>query len=429
MNNEQETRIKNQEARTWKQFAFHSLLFTLRLPFSFYHGKQKTDHGKRLENRKQKTVKAMAGFTIVELTIATAVFATVLLVGLVSFLGVGKVYYKSVSLTQTQAVAQQIVSQLTADIQFAPTIFTGGSTSGSVAPPGNDQVGISVRYEIGPSYSFPTLSVSATESNGAPVNGGSPVFQKSYSEFCDGSTESGGTCTLSQTHTISLAQYGVPNASVLLPNGQISMSFGSTCNDNSYIRCSNQIVHLYIDSVTVSGTSVDPATAYNNPPAGCSGQPSTPLLTCGGGTASWISAGNESGIRFICLGNVRYTYNLYNQVNLADHDLVAKFGLLRDVLPGASGCASPFGDNSVPLKNPQELLGNKMRLSKFNLSPAKNAAGGSVTDLWDVAVIVAYGDDDVLTNPGSESVSCDANLSSSQFCSVSKQNTTVSRGL
>lgn len=220
---------------------------------------------------KRQTVNT-SGFTIIELTIATAVFATVLLVGLVGFLGVSKVYYKGVTLTQTQAVAQQILSQLTSDIQFAPTVVTN----------------------------YP---------NGT----------------------------------------GIP---------------------------------------TGSGAS-----------------------------------------QFICLGNIRYTFNLYQKVDLADHDNLSKFGLLRDTLPGSSGCNSPFGAGSIPLNNPTELLGNKMRLAKLNLNPAKDAAGADVTDLWDVDVKAAYGDDELLTNPGAENVTCDANLSSTQFCSVSSQTTTVSRGL
>ena len=132
---------------------------------------------------------------------------------------------------------------------------------------------------------------------------------------------------------------------------------------------------------------------------------------------------------FLCLGNIRYTFNLYQKVDLADHDNQTKFGLLRDSLPGSTGCNSPFGDGAVALNNPTEILGNKIRLANLSLSPAKNTAGGDVTDLWDLTVKVAYGDDDVLTNPGAENVTCDANLNSTQFCSVSSQTTTVSRGL
>src|SRR3989344_8326951 len=62
------------------------------------------------------------GFTVVELTIATAVFAAVLLVGLSSFLGVGKVFYKGLTHSQTQAAAQQILDRISADVQFGSII-------------------------------------------------------------------------------------------------------------------------------------------------------------------------------------------------------------------------------------------------------------------------------------------------------------------
>lgn len=216
------------------------------------------------------------GFTIVELTIATAVFATVLLVALTSFVGVGRVYYKGVSLTQTQSIAQQIIDRLGADLQFAPTVVTN----------------------------FPG------------------------------------------------------------PTG-IATGVGDS--------------------------------------------------------------------QFICLGNTRYTFNLFQKVNLSDHYNQnadqTKFGLLRDNLPGSSGCRSPFGSNSEPLNKPVELLANKMRLSKFSLTPAKDFNGSTINDLWDMNVTVAYGDDESLQDPTTEAVACDANLYSSQFCSVSNQATTASKRL
>lgn len=211
------------------------------------------------------------GFTIVELTIATAIFSTVLLVGLTSFLGVSKLYYKSLALTQTQSVAQQIISQVTGDIQFASTIATG--------------------------------------------------YPSSVGLFTDG------------------------------------------------------------------------------------------------------------GSQYVCFGNIRYTFFLFNEVNLDDHDNQTKFGLLRDSLLGSTGCAPPFGAGAVGLNNPVELLGNKMRLSQFDIVPAKDDAGDKVNNLWDVNIKVAYGDNEFLDNAAAQNATCKPNLSSSQFCSVSSQTTTVTRGL
>ncbi len=211
--------------------------------------------------------KGSGGFTIVELTIATAVFAAVLLVGLSSFLGVGKVFYKGLTHSQTQSAAQQILDRISADVQF-------GSTIGSV-------------------------------------------------------------------------------------------------------------------HATGTGDS-----------------------------------------QYICLGNIRYSYNLYKPVDLGAHDVNQnQFGLLRDGLPSPYGCGSPFGDFNVPFNNPTELLGEKMRLSKMDITPVKDAGGSDVKDLWSVNLTVAYGDDSSLQDPLSPEPACNSNLANSQFCSVVKLNTSVTRGL
>ncbi|MDO8591961.1 MAG: type II secretion system protein [bacterium] len=216
-------------------------------------------------NISSKLPKKATGFTIIELTIATAVFSTVLLVGLASFLGIGKIFYKGVTLTQTQDAGQAVLDQLSSDLQFAPTV----------------------------------------------------------------------------------------------------------------------------------GSS---------PPA-------------------------ATGPQFFCIGNVRYTYNLYQIVNSDDHDNQTKFGLLRDVLPGSSGCANPFGANAVALASPTELLGNKLRLSKLDVAPAKNSAGSDIKDLWNINLTLAYGDDNSLKNGGTANPVCDANLTSTQFCSVVNLSTSLNRGL
>ena len=207
------------------------------------------------------------GFTVVELTIATAVFAAVLLVGLSSFLGVGKVFYKGLTHSQTQAAAQQILDRISADVQF-------GSIIGSV-------------------------------------------------------------------------------------------------------------------QATGTGSS-----------------------------------------QYICLGNIRYTYNLYQIVDLNTHDIEQnQLGLLRDGLPSPYGCGSPFGSAKVAFNNPTELLGEKMRLSKMDITAVKDSTGSDVKDLWSVSLTVAYGDDTSLQDSGSSEPACNSNLANSQFCSVIKLNTSVTRGL
>ena len=248
-----------------KRFTIYHSPLTPRSPFAIYYGKRKPDHRKHTVNRKLKTVNRLSGFTIIELTIATAIFSTVLLVGLASFLGIGKIFYKGVTLTQTQSTSQAVLDQLSSDLQFAPTVVPSQAATG--------------------------------------------------------------------------------------------------------------------------------------------------------------------GAQFLCIGNARYTYNLYQEVNLDAHDNTSHFGLLRDILPGNSGCANPFGSGAVALVNPTDLLGNKMRLAKLNVAPAKNSGGSDIQDLWNINLTIAYGDDNTLQNGAGASPVCDANLNSTQFCSVVNLNTSVNRGL
>ncbi len=70
----------------------------------------------------------MHGFTIVELLLATSIFSLALLGALAGFLRTGGIFYKGVTLTQTQAVAKQVVDDVSANISSAGTVqsFTSG---------------------------------------------------------------------------------------------------------------------------------------------------------------------------------------------------------------------------------------------------------------------------------------------------------------
>lgn len=62
------------------------------------------------------------GFTVAELMIATTVFAVILLVGAAAFLQLGRSYYKGVTVTQTQQVAKQIMSNVTSNIRLSSNV-------------------------------------------------------------------------------------------------------------------------------------------------------------------------------------------------------------------------------------------------------------------------------------------------------------------
>jgi prepilin-type N-terminal cleavage/methylation domain-containing protein len=79
------------------------------------------------------TDKDQKGFTILELLIATTVFSVVLLGALAGFLQIGRIFYKGVSVTNTQDVANQVVQEIAGQLQGAAS-FTKALPSGFAGP-------------------------------------------------------------------------------------------------------------------------------------------------------------------------------------------------------------------------------------------------------------------------------------------------------
>lgn len=94
--------------------------------------------------------KRQDGFTIVELMIATAVFATVLMLASFGLLQVARTYYKGVTITRTQETARTIMEQVADMIRFGAVgevdMFPPATPSGF----GCIQIGSQAfRYRIG----------------------------------------------------------------------------------------------------------------------------------------------------------------------------------------------------------------------------------------------------------------------------------------
>lgn len=66
--------------------------------------------------------KRQAGFTIIEVLIATLVFTVVLLICLQGITQIGKVYYKGVSQSQAQEVVRSLADEISEQIQFGSTV-------------------------------------------------------------------------------------------------------------------------------------------------------------------------------------------------------------------------------------------------------------------------------------------------------------------
>ena len=87
------------------------------------------------------------GFTIVELLIATSIFSVVLLVALNGFFQIGKLYYKGVASSQTQATAQKILDDMSSALQFASsTAITNLLDETTGLPAGVNSEGKPIEY-------------------------------------------------------------------------------------------------------------------------------------------------------------------------------------------------------------------------------------------------------------------------------------------
>lgn len=148
-----------------------------------------------------------------------------------------------------------------------------------------------------------------------------------------------------------------------------------------------------------------------------------------------------NGYNYYCVGSTRYTFNIDKQIDKSatpNYTNAGKgnFGLVKDTLPGDTACAPPCVQGGTPacssgfaaFHNPQELLGDRMRLSSFgiNQSTVYNSP-----DLFNVSVMVTYGSNDVIAYKNSSNPStvyCQGG-SGNQFCAISLLNTSTLRGL
>lgn len=71
--------------------------------------------------------KKSAGFTIVELMIATTVLSVILLLVTVVMMGIGRLYYKGINQSRVQSNARSIASQMAQDVQLSSTIPSSGN--------------------------------------------------------------------------------------------------------------------------------------------------------------------------------------------------------------------------------------------------------------------------------------------------------------
>jgi prepilin-type N-terminal cleavage/methylation domain-containing protein len=135
-------------------------------------------------------------------------------------------------------------------------------------------------------------------------------------------------------------------------------------------------------------------------------------LQFGGGMSELADNGSTKGY---CVGSVNYSFLLGRRLGSEAGDV--QHALVQ--LPGTGvDCGAGNAQNltSGPVSG-SEMLSDRMRLSKFNISKAGN--------VFTVTVKVAYGDDDLLDDPTGPDSKCKDQQAGTQFCAVSELSTTV----
>lgn len=183
-----------------------------------------------------------------------------------------------------------------------------------------------------------------------------------------------------------------------------------------------QIGHLFYRGVSITNTQETANHVFQD-------------ITGNFQNAETVNSGSTS-YTYYCIGNARYTYQLDKPVDTSaatDHSAGGNYGILKDILPGAGNACAPPCDpsgscpnGSVPFKNPVELLGDKMRVGQFSISQST-----TTSNLYNVSIIIAYGDNDSVTyrTTGDPSTIACASDRQNNFCAVSSINTSVFKGI
>ena len=145
---------------------------------------------------------------------------------------------------------------------------------------------------------------------------------------------------------------------------------------------------------------------------------------------------------YLCAGNTRYTFTTHNvngqQVSVAaslsttpnynSGDNGGNFGLLKDSLPGSSGCAAPCasgcGSAGFDQTKPVEMLGDQMRLASITITNVP-----TVQNLYNIKMVMAYGDDTFLNFSIPRQPVCTGSSANQAFCSVVSLSTSVFAGV
>lgn len=128
-------------------------------------------------------------------------------------------------------------------------------------------------------------------------------------------------------------------------------------------------------------------------------------------TPSHTDLGGSTG--YICVGDRRYTYAKEGQLQSPQHVLVV------DNVVG--GCVGPYPKMTVAGLDPgvTELAGESMQLLDISVRESPSGSG-----LWEVSVILAYGESDDMEGTPRR---CKSIILGGQFCAIAEFKTLVTR--
>lgn len=123
---------------------------------------------------------------------------------------------------------------------------------------------------------------------------------------------------------------------------------------------------------------------------------------------------------YFCTGGKIFSFSL--GVRYTGTVSTASRGLFQQDIPTGGSCPTTAPDPATAI-NGRELLEPNMRVSNLVLRPVTSAGA---TNMYQIVLRIAYGEDDLLVNPTGVDASC-GSQAGSQFCAISELSTIVQK--
>lgn len=134
----------------------------------------------------------------------------------------------------------------------------------------------------------------------------------------------------------------------------------------------------------------------------------------------------DANLAAYCIGSSRYSFVTGVQIGTQKAGAGAEYKhvLWRDIIPTSAACTPLDLKSSSPGgAEGQELISPSSRLTEFSIT-GLGGATPPIESPYNVRIGVAYGDDDLLTNPTSSSAQCSGSAGG-QFCATASLDTRV----